>query len=160
MSSSLSKSAIGEPQKDISRTNEPVWSDGTEEATKKEALHLISNGRWSLSTTKMGVERKFEFKTFARTMTFINSIAEQCKVKKHHPEWANVYNKVVIRWTTHKPEGLSHKDVEMAKFCDEKGKELGEADRGKLEMASAGGSLDTLLGEGVRECGPCSKTSE
>ncbi|PUU73896.1 pterin 4 alpha carbinolamine dehydratase-domain-containing protein [Tuber borchii] len=115
-------------------TNEPQWSSGTDEATKKEALELISGGKWSLSTTRMGIEREFKFKTFAKAMAqilFINQIADQCEVKKHHPEWANVYNKIAIRWTTHNPEGLSYKDVEMAKFCDDKGTELGETERGK-----------------------------
>jgi len=94
---------------------------------------LISGGKWSLSATRMGIEREFKFKTFAKTMIFINQIADQCKVRKHHPDWANVYNKVTIRWTTHSPEGLSYKDVEMAKFCDGKGAELGEIGGGKFE---------------------------
>jgi 4a-hydroxytetrahydrobiopterin dehydratase len=29
-----------------------------------------------------------------------------------------MYNQVNIEWTTHRPEGLSIKDVEMAEFCD------------------------------------------
>ena len=39
-----------------------------------------------------------------------------------------VYNKTLIRWTTHRPEGLSIKDVTMAAFCDEQGKASGELD--------------------------------
>ncbi|CUS07780.1 unnamed protein product [Tuber aestivum] len=139
----------------LAEANEPQWSPGTDEATKKEALGLISGGKWSLSATRMGIEREFKFKTFAKTMIFINQIADQCKVRKHHPDWANVgenslpllaewqlhgapwlsrvYNKVTIRWTTHSPEGLSYKDVEMAKFCDGKGAELGEIGEGKFE---------------------------
>ncbi|KAG0136961.1 pterin 4 alpha carbinolamine dehydratase-domain-containing protein [Tuber indicum] len=117
----------------LSEANEPQWSLGTDEATKREALCLISRGRWSLSATRMGIEREFKFKTFAKAMLFINQVADQCKVKKHHPEWENVYNKVAIRWTTHNPEGLSHKDVEMAKFCDDKGIELGETGEEKIK---------------------------
>jgi 4a-hydroxytetrahydrobiopterin dehydratase len=49
----------------------------------------------------------------------MNVVAEECKVKKHHPEWSNVYNTTFIRWTTHSPPGLSAKDIEMAQFCDE-----------------------------------------
>lgn len=68
----------------------------------------------------------------------------------------------MIRWTTHNPLGLSYKDVEMAKFCDEKGAELGELGTGKVEqqlVGEAGGSsvLDSLLGQGVQECGPCAE---
>ena len=52
-------------------------------------------------------------------------VAEECKVKKHHPSWSNLYNQVTIEWTTHKPEGLSIKDIEMAEFCDRVANEIG-----------------------------------
>lgn len=76
-----------------------------------------------------------------------------------------VYNKVVIRWTTHNPLGLSHKDVEMAKFCDEKGLDLGALTADRLlpaeETGAPGGNvLDSLLGQGVQECGPCAEAKK
>lgn len=52
-------------------------------------------------------------------------VAEECNVKNHHPEWSNIYNKVTIEWTTHRPEGLSIKDIEMAEFCDEAAAKIG-----------------------------------
>jgi 4a-hydroxytetrahydrobiopterin dehydratase len=58
----------------------------------------------------------------------MNAVAAECKKQKHHPEWTNVFNKTHIRWTTHNPEGLSRKDTEMARFCDEAGKQFGEAE--------------------------------
>jgi pterin-4a-carbinolamine dehydratase len=57
---------------------------------------------------------------------FMNTVAAECKVQKHHPEWTNVFNKTHIRWTTHKPLGLSSKDTFMANFCDEAGTRHGE----------------------------------
>jgi 4a-hydroxytetrahydrobiopterin dehydratase len=56
----------------------------------------------------------------------MNAVAAECAVKKHHPEWSNVYNTTFIRWTTHSPPGLSVKDVDMAAFCDLKAREFGE----------------------------------
>jgi 4a-hydroxytetrahydrobiopterin dehydratase len=56
----------------------------------------------------------------------MNAVAEECKVKKHHPEWSNIYNTTFIRWTTHSPPGLSGKDIEMAQFCDEQAVIFGE----------------------------------
>ena len=32
------------------------------------------------------------------------------------------YNHTFIQWTTHRPEGLSIKDVDMARWCDEQAK--------------------------------------
>ena len=39
--------------------------------------------------------------------------------RDHHPEWANVYNKVDITLTTHDAQGLTSRDTELARFADE-----------------------------------------
>lgn len=75
---------------------------------------------------------------------FMNVVAGECKKQKHHPEWTNVFNKTHIRWTTHNPEGLSAKDTRMAKFCDEAGKEFGEAEP-EDEVASCYGPGKTQV---------------
>ncbi|RPB23265.1 transcriptional coactivator/pterin dehydratase, partial [Terfezia boudieri ATCC MYA-4762] len=81
---------------------------------------------WDLKQSPPGLQRKFKFKTFATAMKFWNVVADECKAQKHHPEWGNVYNEVVVRWTTHRPRGISSKDIDMAKFCDRTAAELGE----------------------------------
>ena len=74
----------------------------------------------------------------------MTAVSLQCKVKNHHPEWSNVslaldqlritvpdsfeqlYNTTFIRWTTHKPRGLSSKDLELAAVCDALARDFGE----------------------------------
>ena len=36
----------------------------------------------------------------------------------HHPEWFNVYNKLVIDLMTHDVGGISENDMNLAKFLD------------------------------------------
>lgn len=36
----------------------------------------------------------------------------------HHPEWFNVYNKVDITLTSHFCNGISKKDIDLAKTID------------------------------------------
>jgi pterin-4a-carbinolamine dehydratase len=42
----------------------------------------------------------------------------QAETMEHHPEWFNVYNKVEITLSTHDVQGLSDRDVKLAKFID------------------------------------------
>ncbi|OWY47205.1 hypothetical protein AALT_g6240 [Alternaria alternata] len=82
------------------------------------------SSRWKVINKRQSIERKFQFAGFAKAWQFMSLVADECKVKKHHPRWTNVYNRVSIEWTTHDPKGLSIKDVEMAEFCDRKAAEV------------------------------------
>jgi len=126
-------------------TQDVSASKGEDAERLAQQAAVLVQGRWSLCNGGKALERDFKFKTFKATwvgislistliptclhhalQTFMNSVAEQCKVTRHHPEWSNVYNKTSIRWTTHNPEGLSSKDIDMAKFCDQAADECGE----------------------------------
>lgn len=74
-------------------------------------------------------------------------VATECKKQKHHPEWTNIYNRTHVRWTTHRPEGLSSKDMHMARFCDEAGKQYGELPIDESET--------TLVHSSVLDAGDC-----
>lgn len=80
---------------------------------------------WNITPTRDGIVRQFNFPTFSAAWRFMSLVAEECKAKRHHPSWHNLYNKVTVEWTTHRPKGLSIKDVEMAETCDQIAKEIG-----------------------------------
>jgi 4a-hydroxytetrahydrobiopterin dehydratase len=42
----------------------------------------------------------------------------------HHPEWFNVYNRVTVYLTTHDSNGITSKDVALAKLLDATAKKL------------------------------------
>ncbi|KAF8425917.1 pterin 4 alpha carbinolamine dehydratase-domain-containing protein [Tirmania nivea] len=107
---------------------EYLFSPNTTPDTIAEASKLLASATrpWGLIQSPPGFQRRIKFKTFATAMKFWSTVADECKAQKHHPEWGNVYNEVVVRWTTHRPKGISSKDVHMAKFCDRTAAELGE----------------------------------
>ena len=45
-------------------------------------------------------------------------IALKADKMDHHPEWFNVYNNVTITLSTHDCQGLSERDIILAKFID------------------------------------------
>ncbi|CAK7227750.1 hypothetical protein SCUCBS95973_006649 [Sporothrix curviconia] len=96
------------------------------EAARLGVERLLA-GRWSLTANGQAIQRSFKFKNFTKTWDFVTSVALQCKLKNHHPEWSNVYTTTYIRWTTHhNGPCLTDKDVELAGLCDELGRAFGE----------------------------------
>lgn len=65
-----------------------------------------------------GIEKKFEFLDFTHALGFIVQVGVMAEKRNHHPELFNVYNKVTIRLTTHDADGVTDKDIELAKAIE------------------------------------------
>ena len=76
-----------------------------------EGWEKVSDGRDAY--TKL-----FKFSDFKQAFSFMTSIAMKAEQINHHPEWENVYNKVIITLTTHDLGGVSKLDYDMALFAD------------------------------------------
>ena len=81
--------------------------------------YLQSLPLWALDTQLKTLSREFRFSDFGQAFIFMTQVAEVAESHNHHPEWRNVYNKVWVTWTTHDVGGLSLKDIQMAKICDQ-----------------------------------------
>lgn len=103
--------------------DEIIYSSGQPADLPDRASKLLST--WHLTASRQGITRDFVFPSFAKAWQFMSAVADECKVKNHHPSWSNLYNNVSVEWTTHKPKGLSIKDIEMAEFCDQTASEIG-----------------------------------
>ncbi|MFV5698512.1 4a-hydroxytetrahydrobiopterin dehydratase [Flavobacterium sp. ZT3R17] len=66
-----------------------------------------------------GIEKKFSFLNFTQALGFIVQVGLMAEKRNHHPELFNVYNKVTIRLTTHDANGVTDKDVDLAKAIEE-----------------------------------------
>ncbi|MCH7682839.1 MAG: 4a-hydroxytetrahydrobiopterin dehydratase [Gemmatimonadetes bacterium] len=66
---------------------------------------------WKIVADKL--HREFQFKNFAEAFGFMTSLALHAEAKGHHPEWFNVYNRVVIDLNAHDVGGLSAFDCEF-----------------------------------------------
>jgi 4a-hydroxytetrahydrobiopterin dehydratase len=65
---------------------------------------------WKLSDDGKMISRRFEFKGFFRTMSFINAMAWVVNNENHHPDFTAGYNYCEVGFTTHAIDGLSEND--------------------------------------------------
>ncbi|KAF9274283.1 putative pterin-4-alpha-carbinolamine dehydratase [Mortierella alpina] len=82
-----------------------------------DALTMLKE--WSLVEGREAIKRTLVFKDFNAAFGFMTRVALYADKADHHPEWFNVYNRVEITLATHDVQGLSVRDVKLAKFIDE-----------------------------------------
>ena len=73
---------------------------------------------WTLRADKCAISRDFAFRDFSQAFAFMARVALLAEKHDHHPEWANVWNRVDITLTTHDAGGLSVRDVAMAEAIE------------------------------------------
>ncbi len=84
----------------------PKLSDGDIQAGLKDLPG------WTAVQGKL--HRAYKFPDFAHAMGFMATAAPLIERMNHHPEWANVYNRVTIHLVTHDSGGITKKDLELA----------------------------------------------
>jgi 4a-hydroxytetrahydrobiopterin dehydratase len=72
---------------------------------------------WSVVNGKL--HREFACKDFVTAFGNMTRVALVAEKMDHHPEWLNVWNKVVIDLTTHSVKGISDYDFKLAEKINE-----------------------------------------
>lgn len=80
---------------------------------------LPTLGSWTLAESGDAITRSFKFGNFIEAFGFMARAALVAERMDHHPEWANVYNRVDVRLTTHDADGLSMRDIDLARALDQ-----------------------------------------
>ena len=68
---------------------------------------------WSLAAGKL--HREYRFADFSAAFGFMTRVALEAERLNHHPEWSNVWNRVVVELVTHDSGGVTASDVALAK---------------------------------------------
>ncbi|HYP13415.1 MAG TPA: 4a-hydroxytetrahydrobiopterin dehydratase [Bryobacteraceae bacterium] len=72
---------------------------------------------WSLQEGKL--HKEFTFPDFALAFGFIASAVPGIERRNHHPEWKNVYNRIIVDLVTHDAGGITAADVELAQALED-----------------------------------------
>ncbi|MEM7344441.1 MAG: 4a-hydroxytetrahydrobiopterin dehydratase [Chloroflexota bacterium] len=77
---------------------------------------LRSTPNWKIKDEKL--HRELKFKNFIQAFGFMTQVAILAEQMDHHPEWFNVYSRIIIDLTTHEADGISQRDFELAQKID------------------------------------------
>ncbi|MBN9659659.1 MAG: 4a-hydroxytetrahydrobiopterin dehydratase [Acidobacteria bacterium] len=77
---------------------------------------------WSVKEGKL--HREYKFPDFTHAFGFMATASTAIEKMDHHPEWFNVYNRVVVDLTTHDAGGITKKDLELAALLESFAKKL------------------------------------
>ena len=67
---------------------------------------------WEITSNQ--IQREFNFANFIEAFSFMTKVALMCEKYNHHPNWENVYSKVIIRLNTHDLGGITNLDQTLA----------------------------------------------
>ena len=85
--------------------------------TESEITEALANlPGWSVENGKL--HRQFQFKNFIEAFGFMASAALVAESMNHHPEWFNVYHKVVVDLVTHSVGAISNLDFDLARMME------------------------------------------
>ena len=71
---------------------------------------------WSIQNGKL--HKEMEFVDFDAVWEFMTQAVIEIQKMNHHPEWFNVWNRLVIDLMTHDVGGISQNDINLAKILD------------------------------------------
>ena len=71
---------------------------------------------WKIQDKKL--HKEFNFENFIDAFKFMTAGALACEKFDHHPEWSNIYNKVIVNLNTHDISGISDLDFKIATIID------------------------------------------
>jgi 4a-hydroxytetrahydrobiopterin dehydratase len=67
---------------------------------------------WTVAGGKL--HRELRFSGFVEAFGFMTGVALIAQRMDHHPDWSNVWNRVVIDLVTHDAGGITAKDLALA----------------------------------------------
>ena len=71
---------------------------------------------WKVEHGKL--HREYTFPDFPHAIGFMSIAAPSIEKNNHHPEWANVYNRVTVDLVTHSAGGITQKDLDLATLLE------------------------------------------
>lgn len=86
--------------------------------TKHRTEQLAHLPGWTLLSHRDAIYRLFIFADFNQAFGFMTRVALLAEHDNHHPEWTNVWNQVEITLSSHDANGITQRDINLARAID------------------------------------------
>ena len=73
---------------------------------------------WSKVDGRDAIIKSYQFADFNAAFGWMSRAALRAEKSDHHPEWFNVYNRVDVTLASHDVDGVSTRDIDLARFLD------------------------------------------
>ncbi len=73
---------------------------------------------WTYNPEKKCLMKDFSFKSYLKTISFVNAIAWLANKENHHPDLIVSFGKCTVELTTHDEGGVSEKDFKLAALIE------------------------------------------
>ena len=77
---------------------------------------------WTVQHGKL--HREYKFADFPHAFGFMATAAPMIEKMNHHPEWSNVYSRVIVDLHTHDAGGITQRDFDLAALLEGVAKKL------------------------------------
>ncbi len=87
-------------------------------APELRSIEISHLSGWRDVEGRDAITKTFRFKTFNAAFGFMTRVALVAEKMDHHPEWFNVYNRVDVTLATHDADGVTERDLRLARAID------------------------------------------
>jgi 4a-hydroxytetrahydrobiopterin dehydratase len=93
-------------------------SEKLSDTARTTMIDPLLDAGWAMVEGRDAITKQFVFANFADALGWMVRAGVWSEKWNHHPEWSNVYNKVLVTLTTHDVDGLSALDAKLARKMD------------------------------------------
>lgn len=93
-------------------------SDRLTDTQRTEDLEPLLHSGWNMVEGRDAIRKTFGFRSFVEAFGWMTRCALWAEKWNHHPEWFNVYGRVDVTLSTHDADGLTERDLRLARKMD------------------------------------------